>query len=313
MIAGVRAKKIMPILYSVVLVLFAANFLLGLNPVVNLVQSQFLSGNTAQMHSQGVEAGRVIPTPPISKGLMLPAVTAAGVYVSDLDTGYVFYVKDPDKRVPIASTTKVMTALVAAEYYQPNDVLQVYALPPYSGSNMGLKVGEKLTFRSLLYGMMLNSGNDAAYALAQNYPGGVSRFIEAMNEKVSQLGLANTHFDNPAGFDNPNHYSSAADLARIAAVTYANPQLARVVGTKQTEVASLDKTSVHVLHNLNKLLNIPGVLGIKTGFTPQAKENLIGLKETNKHKILTVVLGSDDRFGETEYLMNWVESNFSWQ
>ncbi|MDO8638989.1 MAG: D-alanyl-D-alanine carboxypeptidase, partial [Candidatus Daviesbacteria bacterium] len=170
-----------------------------------------------------------------------------------------------------------------------------------------------LSFRSLLYGMLLNSGNDAAYTIAQNYSGGLDAFVVAMNNKAISLGLLNTHFTNPAGFDSLGHYSSAEDLAKIATIAIENPQLSRVVSTKETSVASIDKSTIHSLKNLNKLLDEPGVLGIKTGTTPLARENLVGLVERNGHKILTVVLGSNDRFGETNKLLDWTYSNFVWK
>jgi D-alanyl-D-alanine carboxypeptidase len=258
----------------------------------------------------GAETAKVLPK---SQNINPPILTATSAMVKDLDNDFVFFVKDSDKRVPIASTTKIMTSIIASEYFKQNEILVVPEVASVSGSTMGLKTGEKLTFRSLIYGLMLNSGNDAAFTIAASYPGGVNAFVDAMNNKALSLGLVNTHFDNPAGFDSPNHYSSAADLAKIAAIAAENPQLARVFVTKETSVTSIDRANVHQLKNLNKLLDLPGVLGIKTGFTPAAKENFVGLIERDNHRILTVVLGSDDRFGETQKLMDWVFANFIWE
>lgn len=181
------------------------------------------------------------------------------------------------------------------------------------GSKVGLYQGEDLSFRSLLYGMLLNSGNDAAFALAENYPGGVLGFVSAMNKKVMDLELKNTHFDNPAGFDSPKHYSSAADLAVITEEALKDSTLARIFATKETNIVSLDKKYTHQLFNLNRLLSdVKGVLGVKTGTTEGAKENLVTLVERDGHKVLLVLLGSDSRFAETTKLIDWTYSNFDW-
>lgn len=251
--------------------------------------------------------------PPSSKNVPPPILSARSVLVKDLTTNTILFQKEANIRVPIASTTKIMTALVASGYFQPNSPLTVKEGNKIGGSRVGLVAGETLSFRSLLYGMLLNSGNDAAYTIAENYPGGVLGFISAMNKKVIELNLANTHFENPAGFDGGKHYSSAADLSIITEEALKDSQLSRVFATKETEVVSLDKRYTHGLRNLNKLLSqVSGVLGVKTGYTEVAKENLVTLVERDGHRILTIVLGSDDRFGETRALIEWAYLNFSW-
>ncbi len=206
-----------------------------------------------------------------------------------------------------------MTALVASDYFKQNSVLTVSSSAYIPGSRVGLINGEDLSFRSMLYGMLLNSGNDAAFAIAENYPGGVLGFVSAMNKKAAEMNLKNSHFDNPAGFDSPNHYSSAADLAKITGEAIKNYQLARIFATKETNIVSLNKRYTHQLLNLNKLLaDVNGVLGVKTGTTEGAKENLVTLVEREGHRVLLVVLGSNDRFGETTRLIDWTYSNFEW-
>lgn len=303
----------MAIFYSIAILILAINLLLGLPKVVDLTQSKILAANIPSSNNidRQVAGVSTIKSPPKSKGLTAPTISASSALVKDMTSNLVLYSKDPNKKVPIASTTKIMTALVAVLYFKPNDNLEVKGSGNF-GSVMGLKVGERLSFRSLLYGMLLNSGNDAAFTIAENYPGGVREFVSQMNQKADDMELLNTHFDNPAGFDSSYHYSSASDLARISEIAQSNSQIARVVATKETTVASLDKGTVHTLKNLNQLLSIPGVLGIKTGTTPAARENLVGLIERDGQKLLTVVLGSDDRFGETKALIDWTFSNFSW-
>ncbi len=308
-----------PLIYSAIIVLLSVNILLGLPYVTNLAESLISpsgSADTIVLSNQVNVQASTDPTPipvkktPQSKNIPPPVITATSALVIDPNSEFVYFAKDLDKRVPIASTTKIMTALVAVEYYDPQTILTVNPEASVSGSAMGVKIGEKLTFRSLLFGMLLNSGNDAAFTIASNYPGGIPGFVMAMNERAQVLGLKNTHFDNPAGFDSPTHYSSASDLAKITRVALKNFQLSKVVSTQETTVSSADKTVVHKLKNLNQLLGKNGVVGVKTGYTPEAKENLIGLVERDDKKVLTVVLGSDDRFGETEKLMNWVYDNF---
>ncbi len=251
--------------------------------------------------------------PPISKNLPVPSFSARAVLVKDLATEEVLYQKDANIPLSIASTTKIMTALVAIEHFKQNSVLTVGSSAATPGARVGLVSGENLTFRALLYGMLLNSGNDAAFALAENYPGQISGFVSAMNKKALELNLVNTHFDNPAGFDSPNHYSSAADLSKITEIALKNYQLARIFATKETSIVSLNKKYTHQLFNLNKLLSsVNGVLGVKTGTTEGAKESLVTLVERSGHKVVLVLLGSDDRFGETTKLIDWTYANFSW-
>ncbi len=288
------------------------NVLLGVTNSLEVIQSKVLATNLTPKSSgevAGVVEERVAM--PKSNGTAAPSLSASAAIVVDTQTGTTLFAKDPNKRIPIASTTKIMTALTALDFYDQNQVLTVGSV--VDGSSMGLHSGESITVRGLLYGLLLNSGNDAAFALAQNHPQGVSGFVLAMNKKALELGLPNTHFDNPAGFDSGNHYSSAADLSKMALVAHQNPVIARIVATKYTTVASTDKQFVHNLVNLNKLLDMDGVIGFKTGYTLQAKENLVALIERDNHQVLTVVLGSDDRFGETKALFNWIFTNFTWE
>lgn len=252
-------------------------------------------------------------TPPVRKNLPVPNFSARAVLVKDLATDTILFQKDARISYPIASTTKIITALVASEYFKQNSVLTVGKSSNTPGSKVGLAAGEDLTFRSLLYGMLLNSGNDAAFAIAENYPGGVSNFVSAMNKRANDLGLQDTHFDNPAGFDSPRHFSSAEDLAVITEEALKNDVLKRIFATKETNIVSLDKKYLHQLFNLNRLLSdVSGVMGVKTGTTQQAKENLVTLVERDGHSVLIVLLGSNDRFLETTRLIDWTYANFQW-
>lgn len=251
--------------------------------------------------------------PPVGKNIPIPSFSARALLIKDLATESILYQKNINISYPIASTTKIMTAVVASRYFKQNAVLTIGSSAATPGSRVGLTAGENLTFRSLLYGMLLNSGNDAAFAIAENYPGGVLGFVSAMNKKVAEMGLINTRFDNPAGFDSADHYSSASDLARITEEALKDYELARIFATKQTSIVSLNKKYTHQLLNLNKLLtSVSGVLGVKTGTTEQAKENLVTLVDRNGHRVLLVMLGSSNRFEETTRLVDWTYANFQW-
>lgn len=298
--------------YSIGLIL-SAILIVSAAPLFLESADEFLASLEIPQNNSQVAGIQKYNIPPFSNGKPLPDFASRSVLIKDLSTDSILFQKDANIPFPIASTTKIMTSLVASEYFKQNSPLTVGSSANISGSRVGLLSGENLSFRSLLYGMLLNSGNDAAFAIAENYPGGVEGFVAAMNQKAIDLGLRNTSFDNPAGFDSPNHYSSAADLAKITEEALKNYQLARIFATKNTNIVSLDKKYTHQLLNLNKLLNdVSGVLGVKTGTTEAAKENLVTLVERGGHRVLLVVLGSDNRFSETTKLIDWVYANFTW-
>ena len=298
--------------YSAGLILLSIIFATFL-PAIILQNENILLSLQIPKNNSNVAGIQKYNIPPVSKNIAPPEFSARAVLVKDLGTDTVLYQKDASIPFPIASTTKIMTALVASLYFKQNSPLTVHQGADISGAKVGLKDGEDLSFRSMLYGMLLNSGNDAAYGLAENYPGGVLGFVSAMNKKAADLNLFNTHFDNPAGFDSPRHYSSASDLAKITEEALNYPQLARIFATKDTNIVSLDKKYTHKLSNLNRLLSqVKGVMGVKTGYSEGAKENLVTFVNRDGHQILTVVLGSDDRFGESTKLIEWTYENFQW-
>ncbi len=301
-----------PYLLSAGLILLSIVASITIPNVVDSLDTYLISLQIPQNNSNvaGIQKYNI---PPISRNIAPPEIYARSILVKDLESNTILHQKEISLPLPIASTTKIATALVASEYFKPNAVLTVNGGAGIIGARVGLFKGESLTFRSLLYGMLLNSGNDAAFTIAENYPGGVLGFVSAMNKKADQLGLKNTHFENPAGFDNANHFSSALDLSKLTEEALKNYQLARIFATKDTSILSLDKKYQHQLYNLNKLLTtVKGVLGVKTGYTEAAKENLVTLVDRDGHKILVVVLGSDDRFGESTAFIEWTYDNFIW-
>lgn len=313
-------KNLKVIAVSIILVLGSILFLLTGPEVFNLVESKVSSGNLEEAvnftSSVLAETTPPVQTPKIeivSSNIEAPKISAVAALAFDPEMEQLLFQKNIHQRLALASTTKIMTAIIASEHFTSADVLTVPTEAIVGGSSMELSGGERLTFRSLLYGMMLNSGNDAAFTIAMNYPGGYDAFVSRMNERALEMGLEDTHFDNPAGFDSPTNYSSAYDLLQIGIAAMQNAKLGRVFSTKETSVTSIDKTQIHILKNLNKLLNQNGVLGIKTGTTEKAGESFVGLIKKNGHTILTVMLNSNDRFGETKELIDWIFTNYSWQ
>lgn len=238
-----------------------------------------------------------------------PFLTAQGAYILDLTSFTPVYEKNAHDHFLPASTTKVITALTAYEHFKLDDVLTVKRVVN-EGQVMGLVQNEKLTFESLLYGLLVYSGNDAAYVIADNYPGGYDVFIQQMNKRAEELHMKNSSFINPAGLDAGGQYSSPYDLALAGRELLKNKELSKIVSTKSITVSDVDFTYFHPLTNVNKLLGeIPGVGGLKTGYTEDAGQNLISFYKKNNHQFLIVILKSDDRFIDTRAIINWIDTN----
>lgn len=254
------------------------------------------------------------PVPVLSAESSFPTLSAQGVIATDLDSGITLYEKNADAELLPASTTKIVTALVSLDAYKLDQVLTVGRGASVDGQKMGLFVGEKMKFENLLYGLLVYSANDAAMTLAQNYTGGYPAFIDAMNAKAKDLSMTNSRFDNPVGLDTSVQRSTAKDLIRASEVAMRNPVFAKVVGTKNIVVSDESGKSSYKLGNINELLGVvPGILGVKTGWTENARENLVTYIERDGHKIMIALLGSQDRFGETKELIDWVFSSYKWQ
>lgn len=241
-----------------------------------------------------------------------PALTAQSALVMDIDSAVVLYQKNIKQRLYPASTTKIMTALVAIENYSLDQIITVGEInsPPIV---VNLVPGEKISVENLLYATLISSGNDAAEALARAHPEGRNKFIELMNEKAKDLSLLNTQFQNPTGIDEDGHYSTALDLGRLAIYALKHPVFARIVATSKASVFSADGHTEHKLNNVNELLDkLEGVKGVKTGYTEKAGQALVALTQRRGHQILTVVLGSTDRFGETKSLIEWAFASHNW-
>ena len=253
------------------------------------------------------------PIPVLSPKSGFPVVSAQGVLAVDLSSGISLYEKNADSPLLPASTTKIITALVALDNY-PLDMTIKVGNVRVDGQKMGLKFGEEMKVEDLLYGLLVYSANDAAEVLALNFPGGRENFIAAMNKKAGELSLNHSKFYNPSGLDGLGHVSTARDLVRVSEVAMRNSEFSKIVGTKDIVVKSVDNRILHRLTNINVLLGtVPGVLGVKTGWTENARENLVTYIERDGHKVFIAILGSQDRFGETKELIDWIFANYNWQ
>ena len=231
-------------------------------------------------------------------------LSAAVAILMDADSGEVLYEKDAARRMRIASTTKIMTALVVLEHARLTDTITVTGDHMVEGSSMYLKPGEVVTVEELLYGLMLCSGNDAALALA-DCCGGLETFVAAMNDKAAALGMTDTSFANPNGLDDENHYSTARDMAVLAAYAAQDPTFRRICSTRTATVGGRTMT------NHNKLLSqVEGCIGMKTGYTRAAGRTLVSCAEREGRRLVAVTLcdGNDWADHKALYEMGFAEN-----
>lgn len=291
------------------LILFS--FLFLFYPGDNLYAKIFSQSNNFSNLAKSIEFD-FKPIPFVKENSPMPELSSEGVLILNLDSFTPVYEKNSSSSFLPASTVKIITALTAMDIYQLDDVLTVKRVME-EGQIMGVIEGEKLTFESLLYGILVHSGNDAAYVIADNYKDGYDKFIEKMNEKANQLKMKNTHFKNPAGLDSFDQYATPTDLALASRALLDNKELAKIVSTKSITVNDVDFKYFHPLYNVNRLLGeIPGLGGLKTGYTEDAGENLISFYKHNGYQYLIVVLKSKDRFFDTTNIIRWINSSIEY-
>lgn len=235
-----------------------------------------------------------------------PAIGAASALVMSAD-GEVVYEKNADERAHIASTTKLLTALVTVEEAELGGELEI--LPEWTrmeGSSMYLKAGERYTVRELLEGLLLASGNDAAAALAFHVAGGIEAFAERMNRRAQELGMIGSHFVNPHGLDEEGHYGTARDLARLMVACLQDRRLAPLLAEKSAVIK--DQTYV----NHNRLLTLcPGCIGGKTGYTEAAGRCLVSCCEREGTRLICVTLNDPNDWEDHQVLYNWAFSRYA--
>jgi len=290
-----------------------SRFLLIFLILISLLVYFFLTRVPSNKVTTTGELPKLYPYPVTIENPQKPAeISAKSAIIIDAKTGVALFEKDPDTRHLPASTTKLLTAIVAQERCDPQKVVKVERVVE-EGTQMGLSEGDLVSVGNLLYGLLVASGNDAAFVLADSCSDSYIHFVASMNQKAKELGMKNSHFINPAGFDDPLQYSTARDLAKLAKVAVANLQIAKIVATRSIVVTDQLTTKTYYLENINKLLGeVEGLEGVKTGQTEGSLEILLTKTTRNSHTIITAVLGSDDRFSESKQLIEWVFANHRW-
>lgn len=239
--------------------------------------------------SVSAEPGILVQAIPDAQGEWVGAKAAI---VMEAETGQVLFAQNMNDRLPIASTTKIITALMALEQPDLDEVFEVDADAIHvEGSSMGLQEGDKATLRALATGMLLASGNDAANATAVRISGSVPMFVSAMNQRVQIMGLADTSFETPSGLDGENHYSSAYDMAMIAREALSNPEFAAICSQYKMRTSYGNPPYERWLTNHNRLLNsYEGTIGLKTGFTKKSGRCLVSAARRDGVTLICVTL-----------------------
>ena len=234
-----------------------------------------------------------------------PSIKASALYLVELKSGRVLLEKDATRRLPPASLTKIMTALIALESAPLQEVVKIDRRALTHPSSLKFQAGEEFLLRDLLTAMLVSSANDACEAVAWHVGGDAGKFVTMMNERARALGLKNTHFANACGFDAPDHYSTAADLAKLTKQALQQPIFAMMVRTIVRDIVSVDGKRRVALHSTNELLLDPDVNGVKTGYTSKAGRCLIASMFKDGHRLLFVGLNVKDRWEQVPRLLRY--------
>lgn len=274
------------------------------------------SAKNNQLTSPLISAGKNVgvnqwfPQNVLGVNIEAPEISAKAAFFVDTKSGEVLYQKSAQEKLPIASLAKIMTALIAVEHKGLEDKFTVsQAAAAMEPDKMWLIADESLTLKELLYGVFLISANDAAELMAEGTLGSRKQFMELMNSKALQLGMKDTYFANPTGLDedNNNSYSTAYDIALLS--RYAVKHFPFLVDFSSTEHINIPKTDQHqdydMYSGINLLTTYPGVVGFKTGYTPEAGLTLVTLARRREHEVIGVLLGSQDRRDEARELLDY--------
>lgn len=255
----------------------------------------------------GIEVMSISAPSKLVNRIQAPNLSASGALLLDAESGEEMFAINADERRPMASLTKIMTALLILENH---DMFEVATVPPVAdeikGSTVGLKAGQRMSVGNLMKALLLPSANDAAYTLATFHSRSVGSFVQLMNQRAEQMGLKNTHFANPAGLDNAEQYSSPRDLGWLTIAALKHPTFRSVVGTRTARISSMEGVTFD-LRNTNEMLHFnEDVYGVKTGTTDNAGECLIVLFTEHDHPYLLILLGSKDRYTDGLHVLQAV-------
>ncbi|MFH0905454.1 MAG: D-alanyl-D-alanine carboxypeptidase family protein [bacterium] len=303
---------------SLALILVIAHFFSG---ALSAVQSQLLGAfnifDTGTSITDFVRSLNILVGPlrnPAYPDLKLDAKSAI---ILDQDSGKVLFSENPDGKLPIASITKIMTALVMLDKYQDDldtPIKVPAAATEVTGSKMKLQVGETITVHNLLRGLLIQSANDAAMTFALEIADTPDSFVRMMNVKAEGIGLSDTHFTNPTGLDETGHHSTARDIANLTRFALNNPVFAEIVAVDKLTVKDTTGKVSHSLDNTNLLIGrYRNVIGVKTGTTEEAGESLVASVEGDSgQKVIAVLLDSPNRFQEGKKALDWALKAYSW-
>ncbi|MBI5411735.1 D-alanyl-D-alanine carboxypeptidase [Candidatus Peregrinibacteria bacterium] len=257
------------------------------------------------------------PVIPVKKNeAVAPLIKAKAALLIDMDSGTALYEKNSHDPLPIASLTKIMTAVIILEAHKPDEIVTIRNnYDTIEGTRAYFRKNEKITVKDMLKAMLVNSANDAAMILAEFHSGSAEQFAVDMNKKARTLNLLNTRFKNPVGFDEDGHYSSAYDLALLTKYALKKDLFRKIVKQPSIDFTDINGNNPHRLFSTNELLgSYLGIEGVKTGTTDAAGPCLINLARNprNNHEVLAVLLNSPDRFQENKSMIDWAFTNYSW-
>lgn len=243
-----------------------------------------------------------------------PVVKARAAAIVDLNTGEYLYKKNINEKLHIASITKLMTAVVALEKGNLSDTVTVSQKSALTiGSKIWLLQGEEISLNNLLYAALIHSGNDAAIAIAEHISGSEEEFVKEMNLMAKKLHLYNTSFQNPVGFDNADNYSTVEDLVKLGRFAFEDPLVQDAVRRSSMTISSVDGNITHDLESTNDVIDsFINFIGLKTGSTEKAGLCFVSIAEKDGNRIMTIVLNSPNRFGETKILAAWAYKSILW-
>ena len=239
-------------------------------------------------------------------------ISAESAILIDADSGEILYGSNYSQKMPMASTTKIMTAVVAIENMPLDTKIKIPAVATgIEGSSIYLCAGEILTLEQLLYALLLSSANDAATAIALSVGGSIEGFADMMNEAAKRIGLEDTHFENPHGLDGEDHYTTAEDLARLTAYALALPKFREIVSTYKKSIPFDNKENGRLLVNHNKLLrSYSGAIGVKTGFTKKSGRCLVSAAERNGVTLIVVTLNAPNDWQDHTMMLDYGFENY---
>lgn len=255
------------------------------------------------------------PIPILRQESFQPDIEAKAALLMDYDTGIILYGKNIDEEMPMASLTKIMTAILILEHHSLYEVVTVNSsFNGLEGVRIWLKKGEQLTVGDLLEALLIPSAGDAAIALAEYHSGTVDNFVKEMNQRAKELNLTHTRYVNPIGLDAEGHYSSAGDLATLTKYALHFPAFRGIVKMEGATIESVDGKTTHVLESTNYLLNsYLDIEGVKTGTTDEAGQSLINLARGEQgQEVIAVLLNSPSRFQENKSMIDWALRSYRW-